>query len=320
MGKLDIDAKQYFGIAAHFADAFNFLVYGGRQVIDPDKLKELDASEIALPFKDNYRDRIQKQRDLLRAMTDGNAVYVILGSELQSEIHYAMPVKNGLYDLMNYAAQVEKKAQENRAEKNLKAGGEYLSGMTRTDKLIPVITIVIYTGHEPWDGPLSLHEMLEFKDEEQKAFVPDYKLNMISAADLDDSEFSKFHTEIGYALKLLKHSRTDADKVIEERKHEKVSPETAYFLKGAANLDLEFEVENGGVDMCASLERKYKEKEQEGEHRGEKRGEKRGEQNARVLDIKNLMETLKLTIEQAMDALKIPSDQRVTLAGMVNSK
>ena len=85
MGKLDIDAKQYFGIAAHFADVFNFLVYQGRQVIDPDKLRELDAAEIAVLFKD--RDRIQKQRDLLRALTDGKAVYVILGSELQSEVH-----------------------------------------------------------------------------------------------------------------------------------------------------------------------------------------------------------------------------------------
>ena len=68
--------------------------------------------------------------------------------------------------------------------------------------------------------------------------------------------------------------------------------------------------------MCASLERKYKEKEQD----GERRGEKRGQQNARVLDIKNLMKNLQLTLGQAMDALSIPTDQRATLAGMVNSK
>ena len=258
MGKLDIDAKRYFGIAAHFADAFNFLLYQGRQVIDPDKLRELDSAEVSVLFKDKDRDRIQKQRDLLRAMTDGDAIYAIYGSELQSEIHYAMPVKNGQYDMMNYAAQIEKKAQQNRAEKNLKPGAEYLSGLHKGDKLIPVITAVIYTGSKPWDGPLSLHDMLAFEDEEQKAFVPDYKLNIISAADLDDSEFAKFHTEIGYALKLLKHKDKDADKVIEERNHEKVSPETAFFLKGAANLDLDFEIEDGGVDMCASLERKEK--------------------------------------------------------------
>lgn len=304
MGKLDIDAKQYFGIAAHFADAFNFLLYGGKQVVDPDDLKELDATEIALPFKDKDRDRIQRQRDLLRAMTDGSAVYLILGSELQSEVHYAMPVKDYLYDAINYAAQVEKKVQKNRCGKNLKPGAEYLSGMKSTDKLVPVITIVIYTGAEPWDGPMSLHDMLDFKDEVQKEFVPDCKLNIISAADLDDSEFTKFHTEIGYALKLLKHRNTDVDKVIEERNHEKVSPETAFFLKAAANLDLDFEIEDGGVDMCASLERKYKEKEQQ----------------TKVLDIKNLMETLKLTLDQAMDALKIPSDQKGMYAGLVNKK
>ena len=40
----------------------------------------------------------------------------------------------------------------------------------------------------------------------------------------------------------------------------------------------------------------------------------------KVLDIKNLMETLKLNLEQAMDALKIPSDQRSMYAGMVNKK
>jgi len=289
MGKLDIDAKQYFGKAEHFADAFNFLIYGGRQVIKPDQLAELDAAEIAVPFKDKGRDRIQKQRDLLRAMTDGNAVYVIYGVELQSEIHYAMPVKDYLYDAMNYAAQVEKKTQDNRTEKNLKSGAEYLSGMKNTDKLVPVITITIYTGSKSWDGPLSLHDMLDFKDEAQKAFVPDYRLNIISAADLDDSEFSKFHTEIGYALKLLKHRETDADKIIEERNHEKVSPETAFFLKSAANLDLEFEIEDGGVDMCASLERKYKEKELLGEARGEARGEAKGEKKAKRQMILNLL-------------------------------
>ena len=60
--------------------------------------------------------------------------------------------------------------------------------------------------------------------------------------------------------------------------------------------------------MCASLERKYKEKEQN------------GEQKANVLAIKNLMKNLQLTLGQAMDALSIPTDQRATLAGMVNNK
>ena len=44
-----------------------------------------------------------------------------------------------------------------------------------------------------------------------------------------------------------------------------------------------------------------------------------GEQQTKVIDIKNLMETMKWTIEQAMDALKVPSEQRKMYAGLVNS-
>ncbi len=36
--------------------------------------------------------------------------------------------------------------------------------------------------------------------------------------------------------------------------------------------------------------------------------------------IKSLMKTMKLTIEQEMNALKIPSDERAMYAGMVNGK
>ena len=48
--------------------------------------------------------------------------------------------------------------------------------------------------------------------------------------------------------------------------------------------------------------------------------EQRGEQNAKVIDIKKVMEKLKYTVEQAMDFLDIPSDQRSMYAGMVNKK
>ena len=48
--------------------------------------------------------------------------------------------------------------------------------------------------------------------------------------------------------------------------------------------------------------------------------EQRGEQNAIVQTIRNLMESMKWTIDQAMDAMKVPSDQRSMYAGMVNKK
>ena len=59
-------------------------------------------------------------------------------------------------------------------------------------------------------------------------------------------------------MKLIKHQKDDADKIIAEEGHKRISADTAYFLKSAMKLDLEFEEKDGGVDMCEALERKEK--------------------------------------------------------------
>ena len=51
----------------------------------------------------------QKHRDLLKfaaMMQDSHANYVILGVENQMEVHYAMPVRNMVYDALQYDKQV----------------------------------------------------------------------------------------------------------------------------------------------------------------------------------------------------------------------
>ena len=78
---------------------------------------------------------------------------------------------------------------------------------------------------------------------------------------IDEEEFEKFHTELGFAMKLLKHQSEDADALIRREGHRKISTETAYFLKAAMKLDFEFEEEPGGVNMCKAIERRYLEKE-----------------------------------------------------------
>ena len=68
---------------------------------------------------------VQKFRDvqkLYAAMTDGKMEYVLYGAEKQAEIHYAMPVKNNLYDALEYAGQVEEAAKSHRKEMKRKKG------------------------------------------------------------------------------------------------------------------------------------------------------------------------------------------------------
>lgn len=51
MGAADTVTKAYMRENVVFADAFNYLIYDGEPVIEPEKLKELDATEIAVTIR-----------------------------------------------------------------------------------------------------------------------------------------------------------------------------------------------------------------------------------------------------------------------------
>ena len=76
--------------SATFADAFNFLLYGGRQVIRPEQLRPLDTTAIALPYgSEGQPEPIQRFRDVLKmvtAMEDGKRAYLVLVIENQSPL------------------------------------------------------------------------------------------------------------------------------------------------------------------------------------------------------------------------------------------
>ncbi len=112
MGRKDIITKEYMEDTVVFADVFNHMIYQGEKVIDPKNLKELDTASVVIPYgADGAEVPYQKYRDVFKilcAMEDENAVYLLLGVENQSNVHYAMPVKNMVYDSLEYAAQVQK--------------------------------------------------------------------------------------------------------------------------------------------------------------------------------------------------------------------
>ena len=206
MAGKDSTTKKYMSDNEVFADAFNFYIYGGEQVIKSDQLRTLDTTAITLPYKaDKSSKPIQKHRDILKlltVMTDDKAAYVVFGAELQSQIHDAMPVRNMLYDAIQYSDQVHEicKAHKKNNDKP-DTSGEFLSQFHKGDKLIPVITLVIYLGPDEWDAPMSVHEMLEVKDQRILKYVQDYRLNVIAPASIPDEDFEKFHTELKQALK-----------------------------------------------------------------------------------------------------------------------
>ncbi len=101
-----------------------------------------------------------------------------------------------------------------------------------------------------WDGPLDLHDMLDVKDKGLLKFVPNYPINLIAPTNIGDTDFGKFGTDLGLAMKVLKYQKDGAVEVIEETNHRMIDRKTAVFLNRVANLGLEFEEKEDAVDMC----------------------------------------------------------------------
>ena len=122
MGMADAVTKQYMKENTVFADAFNFLLYNGENVILPQTLRELDTAEVVIPCTVDDKGKkqaqaVQKYRDILKmttVMTDDKATYVLFGVEAQTDIHYAMPVRNVIYDALQYGRQVTEISKRNR--------------------------------------------------------------------------------------------------------------------------------------------------------------------------------------------------------------
>ena len=171
---MDTEGKQYLSNPVFFADAFNYLLYDGEQVIKPGELQELDTTELSVPYGNDAKVPVQRYRDILKlwnAMMDENAIYVILGTELQDKVHYGMPVKDGLYDMLGYSKQIaEIKRSYSKTKKDEEGqltvddgvlkikltSEEFLSGLRKGDRLIPIITAVVYFGGRTMGRPEKL--------------------------------------------------------------------------------------------------------------------------------------------------------------------
>ena len=140
--------------------------------------------------EDLWEQKIQKQRSISQTTSD-----------LQI---YAMPVRVMIYDALNYGAQIKEAARKHRKEKGACTDAEFLSGFYKEDKLTPVVTITVYLGADQWDGPRSLHDMLQETDDRIDALIPDYKIRLVIPQEID--YFDRFRTTLGEVLEVIKVS------------------------------------------------------------------------------------------------------------------
>lgn len=315
MSDIDIHAKECLSEAEVFADAFNYFIYDGEQVIDPERLRPVDTEVIGVPYgSDDSGSPVQRYRDVLKSLTameDDSQIYLLLGIEAQANDNYAMPVRSMVYDALQYAKQVEEAAKSHRRNRpdRTVSSGEYLSGFYKDDRLVPVITLVIYLSPDEWKGPRSLREMLLTNDPRILRFVPDYPINLLCPAEKSEEELNVMQTELREIFLYLKYSRDR--KRLEEiiRKYDgfrSLDLKAARLINAVTGSGLKLDESKEEIDMCQAIMEMRHEERQEGIKEGIKEGITEGEyQKARRM-VMGLLKNGALSIDVIADIAEMP--------------
>ena len=264
----DIITKEYVSQNHIFADIVNYYIFRGKQKIKPEDLTDVSPIEsVSVRNKTGKLTGRERIRDILKSAVvrkSGDTVYVLIGVENQTDIHYAMPVRNLMYDAINYASQVAEIASSRRKANNerlvtenkkliYKSNEEFLSGFGENDKLIPVITITLYWGDKPWAAPRKLSDMFKKTAYNSLKYINDYSLNLIVPSEINDAE--KFKSEFRLVVKALA-LRNDKDgfrSLMEDDEYSSVDVKTADVICELTAIKRQMAY-GGKINMCKAVE------------------------------------------------------------------
>ena len=256
----------------------------------PEELEPAEGeTDILLEDKEQKVQEIHRYRDIVMRWKKG-ALLVLLACENQEKVHYAMVVRNMLYDSLSYVGQIQRlwKGRE-KEEKQKMTTSEYLSKWKKDDRLVPVITLVFYYDTEQWDGSTDLHGMLQWGEGEAdqellREYVPNYRINLLDAGNLEHLE--RFQSDLQEILGMLKCRGNKKELLDYMNKREtyfrNVDEETYQvmreFLHSEKMLKENVERIEGKetVDMCKALEELYNDGVEQGIERGREQGIKQG--------------------------------------------
>lgn len=247
-GEKDLAVMRFLEKPENFSDLFNGSLFQGKQVLKAEMLESMSGrSALSFRDKDGRKVSVRRYRDAV-CKASGHTAYAVFAVEGQGETHYAMPVREMVYDAMNYAGQVKALSDKHRKKKDYRDGAEFLSGLLREDRLAPVVTICFYYGTGEWEGPLDLFDMLDIPEEyeDMKPFMTNYKVNLVQASNVAPDNF---RTDLRHVFSLLGMAADGAGmkRYIQERPEEfrHISYETfdclrefCMWISGGRQMDL----------------------------------------------------------------------------------
>ena len=268
----DVSLKTFWRDNEHFADLFNATVFNGKQVLKPDKLTEMDTDVSATIHSKSYNESITRNRDVVKKMSDG-VEFNILGLEIQDKTHYAMPLRTMTYDALGYIKEYNDIKKHHKLNKDsFSSHEEFLSGINKSDRFHPIITLVLYYGESLWDGPTCLSDMMISMPDNIKAYFSDYKLNLVQI--LDSDKYTFYNEDVRDVFNIIRNIyNDDFDSIYREYESRNVDIDVMELICNITSvpklMDLCTDNEQGGtVNMCEAMKRFQAECESKGMKEG----------------------------------------------------
>ena len=312
--KPDTILKNFWRDNHHFADLFNATMFDGEQVLNPDDLSEADTDVSSILKFNGHAETVQKVLDVVKKTAYG-IDFVIWGLENQAKIHYAMPLRHMIGDGFSYLKEYQEIAAKNRKDKNFASSDEFLSNMKKTDRLHPMISLCVYYGENPWDGPLCLMDMLEVP-EKIKSLVADYKMNLLELRASGSLQFHNQDVNTVFDISRSIYER-DYNKINTVYKDRLIASELGVVIGAITQSQelidhaLELEQKGGQVNMCSALEELKREGKQEGLQEGKKEGLQEGMIAGTIKTCKKFKLDQKATVKNVMEEFFLSEEDAI---------
>lgn len=156
MGSKDLAEKNLLQYKDVFSDILNVNLFGGRHYISANELSREPGELITKSSSDNKLKQLQMDVPMKCNKKYNTRFFVCL--ENQSDINNIMPVRDMGYQHAKYMEQVRTIKETNRQQQMYPS--PITKGIHDTQKLDPVITLVLNYSQKEWKKPKQLQDVL----------------------------------------------------------------------------------------------------------------------------------------------------------------
>ena len=265
MGAKDLAEKNLLQYKDVFSDIVNVNLFGGRCYVSAKELSREPGELITKAVSDDKLRQLQMDVPM-KCKKHNRSFFLCL--ENQSDKNNVMPVRDMGYQHAKYMEQIKEAKESNRKT------GNYPNPMTKelndSQKLSPVITLVLNYSQKEWKKPRCLNDMLEFPEDidnvSLEPWIPSYSVCVINLASQPETTIRQYQSDFKYIVRYLScgNDRKKLDEYFQTTEFELDHPEA--FLdwlsavtndrryRKAKELIEETEGKGGKINMCVLLD------------------------------------------------------------------